>query len=419
MSESGVRPGMKLLFVHQHFGNFGGAETNITITASELQKRGHRVALLYSQSTGRNEAGWQELFPDRFQLPAPGHVETVEAVLDQYQPDLIYFHNLTDLKILEALLGSGRPVIRMVHDHALYCLRSYKYNYFTRKPCNRPASSACVFPCLASLARNREGGFPLRWASYAEKQKEIRLNRQCHALVTYSEHMKQQLVSNGFHPGKIEICVPLRARNDDELTSSFSSRNLLLFAGQLIRGKGVDILLKALARVRTPFECLILGDGNHRAKCQKLCAKLGLASRVQFLGYVPPAELKGFYLECSTFLMSSLWPEPFGMAGPEAMRYGVPVVAFDAGGIREWLHDGENGFLVSWGNIARFAGAVDALLQNKEMARRLGQHARESILRFDVEPQLDTLERLFQRILNQDTRALPVPSKPEFLASTL
>lgn len=391
---------MKLLFVHQNFGDFGGAETNIHIAASELQQRGHHVALLYRHSTGRNEASWQKLFPHSFRLPGPGHVETVEAVLEQFQPDLVYLHNLDDLAVLESLLRCGRPVVRMVHDHEMYCLRGYKYNYFTRKICTRPASGYCVFPCLAPLARNRGGMLPLRWASYAEKRREIQLNQECDAVVTYSEHVKGELVGNGFAADKIELCVPLRFRNEDDRFSSLSARNLLLFAGQLIRGKGVDVLLKALAKVETRFECVILGDGNHRRRCESLCARLGLSGRVRFEGYVPPSESKEYYLEASVFLMSSLWPEPFGMAGPEAMRYGVPVVAFDAGGIREWLHDGENGFLAPWGDTQRYARAIDALLRNKELARRLGRQARESIRRYEVGAQVDKLERLFQRVLH-------------------
>src|SRR5206468_9555238 len=66
-----------------------------------------------------------------------------------------------------------------------------------------------------------------------------------------------------------------------------------------------------------------------------------------------------YFRECSLVVMSSVWPEPFGMAGIEAMRYGLPVVAFDAGGIREWLLDGHNGYLVPWMDRATYAARVE------------------------------------------------------------
>src|SRR5262249_18349401 len=143
--------------------------------------------------------------------------------------------------------------------------------------------------------------------------------------------------------------------------SSFSPRNLLVYAGQVIRGKGVDVLLESLAQLQAPFQCVILGDGSHRPFCQALCAELGLANRVSFKGYVPPEEMPIYYSEASAAVMSSVWPEPFGAVGLEAMRYGLPVVAFDVGGIGEWLVDGQNGFLVPRMDRAQFAARLAQL----------------------------------------------------------
>jgi len=387
---------MKLLFVHQKLGEFGGAEANIRLSARELRNRGYDLGLLHLENTGRNEALWDELFGERFCPPGTRSTAFVRSVLQKFKPQVIYLHNVPDVELLEALLGSGVPVIRMVHDHGLYCMRGYKYDYLTRRICTRAFSPFCVFPCLASIARNREGGFPLKWVSYSAKRKEIALNQRCQHLIVYSDYVKKELIRNGFAPEKVEVVVPIRVRNDPALASSFSSRNLILFAGQLIRGKGVDVLLQAMAKVRTHFECVILGDGSHRRQCERLCRKLGLGQRVRFEGYVLPAELGKFYQEASVFVMGSLWPEPFGMAGPEAMRYGLPVVAFDAGGIREWLSDGENGYLIPWRDTELFAARLDQLLRDKTLARQLGSNGFESVQRYDSCRQIDHLERIFQ-----------------------
>ncbi|HZR17549.1 MAG TPA: glycosyltransferase family 4 protein [Verrucomicrobiae bacterium] len=387
---------MKLLFVHQMMGEFGGAEANIRLCAGELSNRGHTLGLLHTQSTGRNEALWRELFPANFQAPRSQSAEFARTVLQQFKPDVIYLHNVPELDLLESLLDSGIPVIRMVHDHALYCMRGYKYNYFTRRICTRPFSAFCVFPCLACIGKNAPGKFPLRWVSYRAKKRELALNRRCHQLVVYSEYLKKELIRNAFDPAKIELCVPIRVWSDTSNLSNFGPRNLILFAGQLIRGKGVDVLLQALACVRTHFECAILGDGSHRRHCERLAQRLGLAERVRFHGYVLPAELGSFYRDASVFVMGSLWPEPFGMAGPEAMRYGLPVVAFDAGGIREWLTDGENGYLIPWKDANLFAARLDQLLRDKDLARRLGRSAFETVQRYDSCRQITRLEELFE-----------------------
>jgi glycosyltransferase involved in cell wall biosynthesis len=101
-----------------------------------------------------------------------------------------------------------------------------------------------------------------------------------------------------------------------------------------------------------------------------LSRELGLSDRVFFKGYVAQQELQAHFRDASLAVMSSVWPEPFGAAGLEAMRHGLPVVAFDAGGIKEWLVDGKNGFLIPWMDRAAFAARVEELLRDKTLARR-------------------------------------------------
>ena len=173
----------------------------------------------------------------------------------------------------------------------------------------------------------------------------------------------------------------------------------------MIRGKGVDVLLESLARVRTPFECLIFGDGNHRGYCEELSRKLGLSGRVQFKGYVPPAELENFYQEASLAVVSSVWPEPFGAVGLEAMRHGLPVVAFAAGGINEWLIDRENGFLVPWMDREEFGARVEHLLENKILGQKLGERGRQLLRdKFNFDQYISGLEEMFLRVINQSTQ---------------
>jgi glycosyltransferase involved in cell wall biosynthesis len=180
---------------------------------------------------------------------------------------------------------------------------------------------------------------------------------------------------------------------------TFSDRNLLVYAGQIIRGKGVDVLLRALAEVKSKFELVILGDGNSRADCEKLSRQLGLADRVRFAGFVPQAELKAYYREASGVLVSSVWPEPIATIGLEVMRHALPVIAFDAGGISDWLIDGHNGRLVPWGNVSAYAGAIDEILQNKAQARAWGLAGQRLVTeQYDFGTYLSNLENLFARV---------------------
>jgi glycosyltransferase involved in cell wall biosynthesis len=360
---------VKLLYVHETLGSLGGAEANVHITATELKQSGWDVGLLYRRRSGRSEPAWDSLFSPHLFLGDPA------AALATFQPDVIYVHKWDDLAGLEALLDSGIPAVRMVHDHDIYCLRSYKYHVLSRKICRRPASPFCVFPCLAPLKRQRGGKLPFSWQSYSAKLREIETDRRFSAHFVVTEYMRHELEINRFERARIEIFPPV-PRPAPPLTSNFSERNLLVYAGQIIRGKGVDVMLESLARVKHPFELIILGDGHHKPTCEKLTRKLGLQDRVRFAGFIPQDELRQYYAEASAVLIPSVWPEPIATVGLEVMRFGLPVIAFDAGGISDWLTDNENGRLIPWMDREAFAAAVDGILGDKSRAREMGENGR-------------------------------------------
>jgi glycosyltransferase involved in cell wall biosynthesis len=386
---------MKVLFVHERLGAFGGAETNILATADALADNGHAVALLHGASTGRQEAAWRRVFGHCYGFAAATGVAALDAALVEFAPDVIYLHKLADLTLLAALAECAVPVVRMVHDHDLTCMRSYSYNPLTRNICERAASAWCVFPCGASLARNAGPGLPFKWISYTDKLSELALNRKFAGLVVASRYMKDGLLRNGFAPGRIAIHAPVPPATEEPVRSTFGPRNLIVYAGQIVRGKGVDILLESLARVTQPFEAVLLGDGNHRAECERLCRRLGLQDRVTFTGFVNQEEIRRHYREATVAVISSVWPEPFGAVGLEAMRCGLPVVGFDAGGIREWLFDGETGYLVPWMDRAQYADRLDRLLREKSLARFMGECGRAlAAERFSFAGYLQGLESL-------------------------
>ena len=163
-----------------------------------------------------------------------------------------------------------------------------------------------------------------------------------------------------------------------------------------------------------PLKCVILGDGNHRADCERLSERLGLADRVKFVGFVPQARIAAYYHDASLAVMSSVWPEPFGATGLEAMRCGLPVVAFDAGGIREWLTDGVNGFSFRGGWIGPPSprGWTPSCSTRIALAAS-GPAAGNSLRRhFNFDAYIGGSENLFIRMAGQ-----PTPADPQLLGT--
>jgi glycosyltransferase involved in cell wall biosynthesis len=390
---------MRILYVHERFGALGGAEANAFITARELKVKGHTVGLLHGPPTGRATEAWAGVF-ECHSLSGNDLAQQTQAALVEFEPDLVYVHKMADLSVIQTLVDSGKPLVRMVHDHDIYCMRSYKYSYLSRKICNRAASPYCIFPCLAFVAKNNGEGLPLKYVSYGQKRKEIELNKRFNRMISVSQFMRNELLMNGFNESQVEIFPPIPPPGDPNLRSNFSDRNLIIYAGQIIRGKGVDVLLKTLALLKVPFECIILGDGTHRAYCEKLSQTLGLSQRVTFKGFVPQEELKHYYEECSVVALSSVWPEPIATIGLEVMRYALPVVGFDAGGVKDWLIDGYNGFLVPWMDRKVFAEKLETLLTDKALAQRMGENGLKVVTaKFDFSSYINALENLFRTVI--------------------
>jgi len=145
----------------------------------------------------------------------------------------------------------------------------------------------------------------------------------------------------------------------------------ILFLGQLIRGKGADLMLNALARLDIPFECTIAGDGKDRAMLESMVEKFKLRDKVRFAGFI--SEPETLWQNCDIFCFPIRWQEPFGLVGLEAVAHGVPVAAFDLGGVREWLHDGRNGFLIAEKDCAGLTEILKKSAEDPAELERMGR----------------------------------------------
>jgi len=82
------------------------------------------------------------------------------------------------------------------------------------------------------------------------------------------------------------------------------------------------------------------------------------------------------------------------------MRFAMPVIAWDAGGIKDWLIDGHNGYLVPWKDTTAFAARIDELLTDKTKARTMGLAGLKLVSeRYDFDEYLQNLESLFRRVI--------------------
>ncbi len=393
---------MRVLMVHQVLGNRGGAESTIRLLAEGLARRGCTSALLHGPKTGSGEERMASLFEvcwpftDESYGARRATTSGLSRALD-FLPDVALVHKLDDITLLRELCDSGIPLVRMVHDHDIYCQRRHRYLPLSRQICTRQAGWACGIHC--GVVRNPGGHFPVKLAWPGLKLRELALNRSFSHHITVSDHLKGELIRHDFDPSRITtLWPPSRAAAPD--FSPTYAEPLIVFAGQLLRGKGVDVLLESLTRLRTPgFRLAVIGDGSHRATCEKLTRDLGLTDRVTFTGWVPQDELHRHYRSARVGVLPSVWPEPLGAVGIEMMQHGLPVVAFDVGGVSEWLQHSHSGYLVDVFDREGLARSLDVLLDDPEKARSMGERGRRLARDWCAE------EPYFDRVLHILTRA--------------
>ena len=161
---------------------------------------------------------------------------------------------------------------------------------------------------------------------------------------------------------------------------------ILLCVGRLARDKGFATAIEALARLESDARLLVLGSGPERALLEQTARRTGVSDRVDFLGSKPRAEVVHHLAASDVFVFPTERDEAAPLVPLEAMAAGLPVVASDIGGGAELIESGKNGLLVPPASVDSLARAIDSLLADDALRRRMGEAARERIVeRYTIE----------------------------------
>jgi glycosyltransferase involved in cell wall biosynthesis len=180
------------------------------------------------------------------------------------------------------------------------------------------------------------------------------------------------------------------------------SEIILGTAGRLIALKGIEYLLRAAAALQPEFPGLrveIAGAGPQRKKLEDTAAQLGLAGRVEFLGWVDDINL--ILPRWDVFVMPSL-EEGFPIAALDAMAAGLPVIASSIGGIPELVMDGETGWLVPPADVETLVSRLRLLLRNPEQRRSMGAAAQARVRdHFSAAQMMENFAQLYEELLGE------------------
>ncbi len=180
----------------------------------------------------------------------------------------------------------------------------------------------------------------------------------------------------------------------------------IVFVGQLIPEKGVDLLIEAVRRISSSTEHRLLlkvaGAGHQRNALERLAMEV-LPGKVEFLGQVE--DVPALFRSADLAVFPSRWEEAFGLVVAEAMACGTPVVASDAGGIPEVIgRDSRVGLVFRNGNVDDLEREIRYLIMDPEMRARMGQAARERAEReFSIGRMVEEYASLYENLAGGNT----------------
>ena len=240
------------------------------------------------------------------------------------------------------------------------------------------------------------------------------LYRRAHAVVIQSAAVsawagtlvsapKVRVIPNPLSP-------PCITRHDSEASGRHA--HTVVGMGRLVPQKGFDLLIQAFAQCARPhpsWSLVLLGEGAERAKLEALARHAGVGPRVRFAGNVkePTAVLR----DADLFVLSSRY-EGFPNALLEAMACGLAVISTDCpSGPRDIIDDGCNGVLVPPGSADALATAMETLMADALLRRRLGMQATEVLERFSI----NRVMGLWNGLVEELSGGRPSPQKCEQL----
>jgi glycosyltransferase involved in cell wall biosynthesis len=293
----------------------------------------------------------------------------------------------------------------MMHGHFGTCVSGQKaYTFPSLVACTRPFGPGCLayyLPRRCGQANPFVMATEYRWG--VEQQS---LFDRYRSIVVASRFMRDEYLRAGVAPARVQAIPLFAPPHVPGLLLDDGPRPIdVVFLGRMTMLKGPDILVEAVAhasaRLGRPVAAVFAGEGPQRDYLRALAAARGIDAR--FPGWLTPPERDQLLRETSIIAVPSRWAEPFGLVGLEGGVAGTPAVAFDAGGIADWLTDRENGRLIGPSRGAAGMGdAIAEILANPELWRRLSAGARAAAARLSLDNHMGLLTTILGRAAASD-----------------
>ncbi|HET7295261.1 MAG TPA: glycosyltransferase family 4 protein [Vicinamibacteria bacterium] len=349
---------MRVLHLVDRYLDRGGAYLHLAGLLEEQRRAGLVVAVAAETQEARA--------PVEVHL-VPGLASRERAPCDpspvvaRFRPDVVHLHTVVNPEALE--WACGRPAVITVQDHRYFCPTRGKWRLDGRT-CHEALRPELCVACFEDEAYFR--------GVYAVTEARLATLRALR-VVTLSRYMARELEAAGVPAAAVTVVPPFV---HDLASSGGGGPPCVAVVGRLVESKGVRDAVEAWRRCGTELPLIAAGTGPLRAWIE--------SQGIAVTGWLGRPALGRLLGRARAVLMTPRWQEPFGIAGLEALTLGVPVAAWESGGIAEW-HPGP---LAAWGDVDAVAGRLrealasgpvpeperrrlEALFQPADLMRRL------------------------------------------------
>ncbi len=390
---------MKILRVTSLGYESGGAENGIVLLQSYLEKEGH-VVKTFSSNAGENEKhfndfGFKALSEQPFFLRIfyrvfyPHSFFALRKVLKEFKPDIVQVHTMYELSPSVLFLLKKHPTVLTVHGSEdfvkSYLIWSFPTSFFKSDEISE--DNLNFIGKLHYWYHVHISAFVYKFAL-----------KNVDTFVVFSKYMQNVLKKDGIE----SVYIP-------NATKLFESKPIsndefeILYVGRLESIKGVQFLIKAFTELKKDYSEItlsIVGTGSYIKILKDLVKKLFLEEDVIFYGHLNRDDLEKRYVKSSVVVIPSVWDEPFGKVGIEAMSVGRPVVASDVGGVSEWLIDRKTGYLVQPKNSNDIGKKIANLIENKELLKKMSVDSVMQAKNFSIEKHAEQILEVYKKTIN-------------------
>ncbi|GLV55299.1 glycosyl transferase [Dictyobacter sp. S3.2.2.5] len=307
----------------------------------------------------------------------------IHKLLKQSDPDVIHVHSPIVLGNIAHILAPGlhKPLIATNH----YLPSNMLSRSILTDPVLGKPLSALIYSYLVYFY-NR--------CDYVTSPTQTALD----LLSDHGLHAPSKVISNG-----IDLTRYTPGPADAELIRRLGlpeDRPLIIHVNRLSEEKRIDVLLDAMAGLRTPAHLILTSTGPAEAALRAQVERLNIQDRVSFLGFVRNEDLIPLRRSVQLFVIPSE-ADLQSLAMMEAMACGLPVVAANSYALPELVHHNQNGFLFEPGNSDEMAAYMDRILQDHNLQQSMGSESLNIIAAHDKDNVLDQWEELYTRLATE------------------